>query len=88
MAIKGGIESVDTVHSIGVKKEKERDNDQRSEKRTFIFLLLLTCVALVAIASLLYLVPYVGFANIYHGLPIIMAIVFAAIVLFLIGGGL
>jgi hypothetical protein len=88
LEIEGGIESVDTLHSIGMKKEKERDNGQGSEKRTFIFLLLLTCVALVAIASLLYLVPYVGFSNIYHGLPVIMAIVFAAVVLFLIGGGL
>ena len=88
MEIKGGIEIVDTLHSIGMKKEKEQNTGQGSEKRTFIFLLLLTCVALVAIAILLYLVPYVGFSNIYHGLPIIMAIVFAAVVLFLIGGGL
>ena len=71
-----------------MKEERGRSDGQRSEKWTFIFLLLLTCVALVAIASLLYLVPYVGFANIYHRLPLIMAIVFAAVVLFLIGGGL
>ncbi len=82
-----GFDDVDTLQSMGVKKEDRRE-DQRSEKRTFIFLLLLVCVALVAMASLLYWVPYVGFANIYRGLPIIMAVVFASVVLFLIGGGL
>ena len=82
-----GVDDVDTLQSMGVKKEDSRE-DQRSEKRTFIFLLLLVCVALVGMASLLYWVPYVGFANIYRGLPIIMAIVFASVVLFLIGGGL
>jgi len=82
-----GVDGVDTLRSIGVKKE-DRRKDQRSEKRTFILLLLLVCVALVGMATLLYWVPYVGFANIYHGLPIIMAIVFASVVLFLIGGGL
>ena len=88
MEIRGGSKNVDTLHPIGMKKEEEGNTGQGSEKRTFIFLLLLTCVALVAIASVLYLVPYVGFSNIYHGLPIIMAVVFAAVVLFLIGGGL
>lgn len=82
-----GVDGVDTLRSIGVKKE-DRRKDQRSEKRTFILLLLLVCVALVGMATLLYWVPYVGFANIYQGLPIIMAIVFASVVLFLIGGGL
>jgi hypothetical protein len=79
---------VDALQSIGMKEKKDRRKEQKSEKRTFIFLLLLTCVALVGIASLLYWVPYVGFANIYHRLPAIMAIVFASIVIFLIGGGL
>jgi hypothetical protein len=63
-------------------------NDQQSEKKVFIVLLLLTCMVLVGIAGLVYWVPYVGFANIYHRLPEIMAIVLASIVLFLIGGGL
>ncbi|UCF56523.1 MAG: DUF116 domain-containing protein [Deltaproteobacteria bacterium] len=71
-----------------MKEKRDLKKEEKSEKRTFIFLLLLTCVALVGIASLLYWVPYVGFANIYHKLPIIMAIVFASIVIFLIGGGL
>jgi hypothetical protein len=88
LEIRGGIKNVDTLHPIGMKKEEEGNTGQGSEKRTFIFLLLLTCVALVAIASVLYLVPYVGFSNIYHRLPVIMAVVFAAVVLFLIGGGL
>jgi hypothetical protein len=45
-------------------------------------------VALIGIAIVLYLVPYVGFANIHQKLPLIMAIIFAAVVLFLIGGAL
>jgi len=79
---------VDAFESLGIKERKGQKKDQRSEKRTFILLLLLTCLALVGIAVLLYWVPYVGFENIYHRLPMIMAIVFASIVLFLIGGGL
>lgn len=63
------------------------DNSQ-PEKRTFIFLLLLACVVLVGTAVLLWLIPFVGFANIHPKLPLIMAILFASIVLFLIGGGL
>lgn len=51
-------------------------------------LLLLTCALLVGTAITLWLIPYVGFGNIHPNLPIIMAIVFALIVLFLIGGGL
>lgn len=70
------------------KKLKDRGNNQRPEKRTFIFLLLLTCVVLVGMAVLLWWVPYVGFTNIHPRLPLIMAVVFASVVLFLIGGGL
>ena len=64
------------------------DKNGRPEKMTFIFLLLLTCGALVVTAVLLWLVPYIGFTNIHPKLPLIMAIVFAAVVLYLIGGGL
>lgn len=62
--------------------------DERSEKGTFILLLLLTCVLLVVLAGVLWLVPYVGFSNIHPHLPLIMALVFLGIVLFMIGGGL
>lgn len=67
---------------------KEQAKNQQPEKRTFILLLLLTCVALVVVAVTLWLVPYVGFSNIHPKLPLIMAIVFALVVMFLIGGGL
>ena len=79
---------MDTLKSIDRKAEKSRRDNRKSDKWTFILLLLLTCVALVGIAVVLYWVPYVGFANIYHRLPMIMAIIFASAVLFLIGGAL
>ena len=69
----------------GLKDRKER---RQPEQWTFIFLLFLTCALLVGTAVVLWLIPYVGFSNIHPKLPIIMAIVFALIVLFLIGGGL
>lgn len=71
-----------------LKESKERKNNQRPEKLTFIFLLLLTCVGLVGTAVLLWVVPFVGLTNIHPKLPLIMAIAIASIVLFLIGGGL
>ncbi len=61
---------------------------RQPEQWTFVVLLLLTCALLVGTAIILSLIPYVGFGNIHPNLPIIMAIVFALIVLFLIGGGL
>lgn len=71
-----------------LKELKNRSANHGAEKRTFILLLLLTCVALVVTAVALWLVPYVGFTGIHHSLPLIMAVVFGLIVLFLIGGGL
>jgi hypothetical protein len=67
---------------------KEQDLNHRPEKRVFILLLFLTCLALVVAAVTLWIVPFIGFSNIHPRLPIIMAIVFAMVVLFLIGGGL
>ena len=64
------------------------EDNSRPEKRTFILLLLLTCVVLVGAAVLVWVIPFVGFANINPHLPLIMAILIALIVLFLIGGGL
>ena len=71
-----------------MKTDKSQKENQRSDKWTFILLLLLTCVAMVGIAVVLYLVPYLGFANIHKHLPLIMAIIFAGAVLYMIGGAL
>jgi hypothetical protein len=79
---------VNSALSTATKEVKEQAKNQQPEKRTFILLLLLTCVALVVVAVTLWLVPYVGFSNIHPKLPLIMAIVFALVVMFLIGGGL
>lgn len=62
--------------------------DTTPEKIRFIILLLLSCIVLVGLAVLLWWVPYVGFANIHPGLPLIMAAAFAGAVLFLLGGAL
>jgi uncharacterized protein len=68
------------------------DSDNRqsrtSDRNRFILLLLLTCAALMGLAVLLWLIPYIGFSNIHPRLPLIMAIFFAAVVLYMIGGGL
>jgi hypothetical protein len=54
----------------------------------FILLLLLTSVLLVVLAVVLWLVPYVGFSNIHPQLPLVMALAFLGVVMFLIGGSL
>ena len=59
-----------------------------TEKKIFILLLLLICVVLVVGAIVLWLVPYIGFSNIHRNLPLIMAVVMGAMVLFLLGGAL
>jgi hypothetical protein len=74
--------------SKAMKELKEQDLNHRPEKRVFILLLFLTCLALVVTAVTLWLVPFIGFSNINPHLPLIMAILFAMVVLFLIGGGL
>jgi hypothetical protein len=74
--------------SRAMKRLKEQDLNHRPEKKVFILLLFLTCLALVVAAVTLWLVPFIGFSNIHPRLPMIMAILFAMVVLFLIGGGL
>jgi hypothetical protein len=76
------------INSNALKDLKNHSGNHGSEKRTFIILLLLTCVALIVVAVALWLVPYVGFTAIHHSLPLIMAVIFGLIVMFLIGGGL
>jgi uncharacterized protein len=60
----------------------------QSDKRTFIGLLLLTSLGLIVLSVLLWWVPYVGFSYIHPRLPLIMAFVFIAVLMFLIGGGM
>ena len=62
-------------------------NSRKRDRNIFILLLLLTCAALIGIAIILWWIPYVGFENIHPRLPAVMAVCFAFIVLFLIGGG-
>ena len=64
------------------------ENLKEPEKRNFIILLLLTCGAMVVAAIFLYLIPYIGFSNIHPRLPLIMAIGFLLVVMFMIGGAL
>lgn len=78
---------LETIYS-GPLSGKELKKNQRPEKRTFILLLLLMCVLLVVAAVILWWVPYIGFSNIHPKLPLIAALGFAGIVLFLIGGAL
>ncbi len=59
-----------------------------SEKRQIVLFLLFTCILLVSAAFVLYLIPYIGFANIHPKLPYIMAVVIGIIVLYLVGGAL
>ncbi|MBN1903824.1 MAG: DUF116 domain-containing protein [Deltaproteobacteria bacterium] len=68
----------------------ETDNRQSrtSDRNRFILLLLLTCAALMGLAILLWLIPYIGFSKIHPRLPLIMALFFGAAVLYMIGGGL
>jgi hypothetical protein len=79
---------VNSVLATATKEEKVQAKNQRPEKLTFILLLLLTCVVLVVAAVALWLVPYIGFSNIHKDLPLIMAVLFALVVMFLIGGGM
>jgi hypothetical protein len=61
---------------------------QRPRKGVFIFLLLVTCVVMTGLAFVLWWIPYVGLSNIHPRLPLILAFVFSAIVLFCLGGAL
>ncbi|MBW1734088.1 MAG: DUF116 domain-containing protein [Deltaproteobacteria bacterium] len=73
----------------GVSREyDDPDLPSRPRKRTFIFLLLVTCLVLVGLAFLLWWVPYVGLGNIHPSLPVILGIAFGCLVLFGLGGAL
>ncbi|MFH1243879.1 MAG: DUF116 domain-containing protein [Pseudomonadota bacterium] len=74
--------------SVGIREAEKVEDSQRPQKRIFIFLLLITCVVMVGFAFLLWWVPYVGMTNIHQRLPLIVGVVFAAMVLFGLGGAL
>jgi len=73
---------------IEIKERNDLNNSQPPKKRVFILLSLFACFALVILAFLLWLVPYIGLSNIHPSLPLILAIIFGCFVLFWLGGAL
>ena len=73
---------------IEIKSPNDLPNSQSPKKGTFILLSLLACFGLVVLAFLLWLIPYIGLANIHPSLPLILAVVFGCFVLFWLGGAL
>jgi hypothetical protein len=79
----------DLTEAADDRGERKKLKDlQRPRLRTFILLLLVTCVVMIGLAFLLWWVPYVGLANIHPSLPAVLAIVLGGIVLFGLGGAL
>ncbi len=61
-------------------------NSLRPQKRIFLGLLGVTCLLLTAILGLLWYVPYVGLTRIHPDLPLILGLVFAALLLVVVSG--
>ena len=61
------------------------DTFSRPRKRVFIFLLLATSLVLLAVAFLLWWVPYVGLATIHEALPVVLAVLLGCVVLVSLG---
>jgi len=61
-------------------------NSIRPQKRIFLGLLMLTCVLFTLLLGILWYVPYVGLANIHQNLPLILGIVFGAILTLVFAG--
>ena len=61
-------------------------NSIRPQKRIFLGLLMLTCVLFTLLLVILWYVPYVGLANIHQNLPLILGIVFGAILTLVFAG--
>jgi hypothetical protein len=83
----------DTLETAGGRTVRAREDFVAGgapppRKRVFIALLLVSCVVMVGLAFLLWWVPYVGFSNIHPSLPVIVAVAFGAITLFMLGGAL
>jgi len=76
-----------------VKRSRAKNNGGQVDPngftgKPFLVLLIITCFALVAIAFLLWWVPYVGLKNIHPALPFILALCLAVLVAFGLGGAL
>lgn len=65
---------------------KVQDMPYQTEKKIFFLLIVLMCVIFIGGAIILYVIPYIGFSNIHKKLPLIIAIIMSAILLYLIGG--
>lgn len=63
-----------------------QDMPHQTEKKTFFSLILLMCVIFTGGAIILYFIPYIGFSNIHKKLPLIIAVIFSAALLYFIGG--
>ena len=74
--------------SVAVKDLGYLEGLQPPRKGIFVFLLLLTCIFFTGLAILLWWIPYVGLTNIHPRLPLVLAVTFGCIVLFILGGTL
>lgn len=87
--MKAGIrESEGPTLPMFIERKVDLKKAGRGEKKIFIFLLLLTSFLLVVLFAVLWWVPYVGFSYIHPRLPLVMAVVFFALFMYVIGGGL
>ncbi|MBW1991963.1 MAG: DUF116 domain-containing protein, partial [Deltaproteobacteria bacterium] len=64
----------------------EGGNSFRPQKRIFLGLLAVTVLLFSLLLALLWIVPYVGLANIHPSLPLVLGILFAALLLLVLGG--
>ncbi len=60
----------------------------RPKKRTFIGLLVFTCLILFSVLFLFWYVPLVGLKNIHPRLPLVFSVVLAVLVFLMLSGGL
>jgi hypothetical protein len=61
-------------------------NSLRPQKRIFLGLLGVTCLLLTVLLGILWVVPYIGLTQIHPDLPLILGVVFTALLLLVVGG--